>query len=239
MQVLFFFSAFFAEIAGTIAGFGSSTIFLPLALFFVDFKTALLLVALTHIFGNLGKITFFKHGIDKRLLIIFGLPSVLLSLFGALLVGYINQDILKMILGIFLAIFSLGSFLMPDFKFAPVAQNAIVGGAISGFIAGLIGTGGALRSAFLTAFNLEKEKYIATAAVIAIAVDATRIPVYLSSDFMDEKYYYFIPMLFVIAILGSFIGRKIVDKISQDKFRKLVLFAIFLISLKFIWDYLG
>jgi len=128
---------------------------------------------------------------------------------------------------------------MPDFKFAPVAQNAIVGGAISGFIAGLIGTGGALRSAFLTAFNLEKEKYIATAAVIAIAVDATRIPVYLSSDFMDEKYYYFIPMLFVIAILGSFIGRKIVDKISQDKFRKLVLFAIFLISLKFIWDYLG
>ena len=122
---------------------------------------------------------------------------------------------------------------------APVAQNAIVGGAISGFIAGLIGTGGALRSAFLTAFNLEKEKYIATAAVIAIAVDATRIPVYLSSDFMDEKYYYFIPMLFVIAILGSFIGRKIVDKISQDKFRKLVLFAIFLISLKFIWDYLG
>ncbi|KKQ39233.1 MAG: hypothetical protein US56_C0021G0001, partial [Candidatus Moranbacteria bacterium GW2011_GWF2_37_7] len=63
--------------------------------------------------------------------------------------------------------------------------------------------------------------------------------VYLSSDFMDEKYFYFIPMLFVIAILGSFIGRKIVDKISQDKFRKLVLFAIFLISLKFIWDYLG
>lgn len=237
MQALFFFSAFFAEIAGTIAGFGSSTIFLPLALFFVDFKTALLLVALTHIFGNLGKITFFKHGIDKRLIIVFGLPSILLSLLGASLVGYINQDILKMILGIFLAVFSLGSLLAPDFKFAPVTRNAIVGGAISGFMAGLVGTGGALRSAFLTAFNLEKEKYIATAAVIAIAVDVTRVPVYFFGNFMSKEYYYFVPALFAIAVLGSFIGKKMVDKIPQDKFRKLVLLAIFLISLKLIWDY--
>jgi hypothetical protein len=44
----------------TIAGFGSSTIFLPLALFFVDFQTALILVAISHLFGNLGRINFFK-----------------------------------------------------------------------------------------------------------------------------------------------------------------------------------
>jgi uncharacterized membrane protein YfcA len=46
--------AFVAEIIGTIAGFGSSTIFLPLALFFVDFKTAIVLVAIFHLFGNIG-----------------------------------------------------------------------------------------------------------------------------------------------------------------------------------------
>jgi hypothetical protein len=39
---------------GTMAGFGSSTIFLPLALFFVDFKTAIVLVAIFHLFGNIG-----------------------------------------------------------------------------------------------------------------------------------------------------------------------------------------
>ena len=42
-EILFFPSAFVTEIIGTMEGFGSSTIFLPLALFFVDFKTALYL----------------------------------------------------------------------------------------------------------------------------------------------------------------------------------------------------
>jgi hypothetical protein len=38
-EILFSISGLIAEIIGTIAGFGSSTIFLPLALLFVDFKT--------------------------------------------------------------------------------------------------------------------------------------------------------------------------------------------------------
>ena len=64
-EVLFFIFAFLSEIIGTMAGFGSSTIFLPLALLFFDFKTTLVLVALMHIFGNIGRISFFQHGLDK------------------------------------------------------------------------------------------------------------------------------------------------------------------------------
>jgi uncharacterized protein len=51
-EILFFTSALVAEIIGTMAGFGSSTIFLPLALLFVDFKTAIILVAIFHLFGT-------------------------------------------------------------------------------------------------------------------------------------------------------------------------------------------
>jgi uncharacterized membrane protein YfcA len=39
--LLFFIVAFVSEIIGAIAGFGSSTIFLTLALFFVDFQTVI------------------------------------------------------------------------------------------------------------------------------------------------------------------------------------------------------
>jgi len=52
--ILFFIVAFLSIIIGTVAGFGTSTIFLPVALFFVDFKTALVLVAITHLSANLG-----------------------------------------------------------------------------------------------------------------------------------------------------------------------------------------
>src|SRR3989344_8827352 len=173
MPILFFLSAFISEIIGTTAGFGSSTVFLPLALLFFDFRTALVLVAFLHLAGNIGRIGFFRHGLDKNLIIKFGLPSVLLTLVGALLVSQLNQEVLKGILGIFLVLYSGYSLWKENLKFKATTTSAIVGGGLSGFLAGLIGTGGALRGAFLTAFGLPKEKYIATAASIALAVDLT------------------------------------------------------------------
>src|SRR3712207_9066467 len=67
------------------------------------------------------------------------------------------------------------------------------GGSITGYITALVGTGGALRATLLQGFNIEKIKYIATAATIALATDATRIPVYISQGFLTEQYFIYIP----------------------------------------------
>ncbi len=238
-DILFFLSAFIAEIVGTIAGFGSSTIFLPIALFFVDFKTAIILVAIFHISGNISRITFFKHGLNWKILATFGIPSVLLALLGAHLIDILPQDILKLILGIFLISFSVIS-LKNSKAVIPANQKTLVaGGSLSGFLAGMIGTGGALRASFLTGFNLEKFTYIATSASIALVTDATRIPVYISQGFLPEQFYYYIPILIGLAVAGSYIGKKIIGKINQNLFRKLVLIAIILVSMKFVFDGVG
>jgi uncharacterized protein len=235
-DILFFVIGFFSEVIGTMAGFGSSTIYLPLASYFVDFKTALVLVAIFHLFGNISRITFFRHGLDKRVLLVFGVPSFLLSLLGATLVGDLSQTLLKLLLGIFLISLSVTFLVKPKIAFPSNTKSLILGGGISGFIVGLIGTGGALRATFLTGLKIDKEKYIATAAVIALGTDATRIPSYLANGFLAEQYYYFVPILFGIALGGSFIGRKIVNRIDQAKFKKMVLIAVILASIKFIAD---
>ena len=85
---------------------------------------------------------------------------------------------------------------------------------------------------------MPKEKYIATAAAIALAVDITRIPVYFFQGFLESKYFWYIPVLFVVAITGSFIGKKIVSKIPQKQFKKVVLAAIFTIGIKLVYDFL-
>jgi uncharacterized membrane protein YfcA len=233
-NILFFVVAFVSEIVGAIAGFGSSTIFLPLALFFVDFETALTLVAISHTFGNLGRINFFRHGLDKKIITTFGIPSILFSFLGASLVGILSQDILKITLGIFLIILSVLFLIRPELKLPTCTNMVITGGGISGLITGLVGTGGALRATFLTGFNLEKTKYIATAAVIALGTDAARIPSYLTQGFLLQHYYYYIPILAATAIGGSYVGKKIVGKIDQKIFRKIVLIAIILVSINFI-----
>jgi uncharacterized membrane protein YfcA len=235
-EVMFFVIGFISEIIGTMAGFGSSTIFLPFTSYFIDFKTALVLVAIFHLFGNISRITFFRHGLDKNVLLIFGVPSFVLSLVGATLVGDLPQTVLKLILGIFLIFISITLLLKPKLSFPTNKKYLFLGGGVSGFIVGLIGTGGALRAVFLTGLKIDKEKYIATAAVIALGTDASRIPSYLNNGFLTEQYYYFIPILFGIAFAGSFIGKKLVNRIEQGKFKKLVLIAVMLASIKFIVD---
>jgi len=238
MNLLFLLSALISEILGTIAGFGSSTIFLPLALLSFDFKTALILVAFFHIVGNISRISFFKKGLDKKLLIKFGAPSVVLTIIGALVVVYLPQDILKGILGVFLLMYAAYSLLQDKFRIPASTTSAVIGGALSGFLAGLIGTGGALRGAFLTGYGLTKEKYIATAAAIALVVDLTRIPIYISQGFLRHEYYWYLPVLFILAIAGSFMGKQIVKLFPYKMFRKVVLIAILLVGIKFLVEWI-
>jgi uncharacterized protein len=240
-NIFFFITAMIAEIIGTVAGFGTSTIFMPVSLFFYSFQTAIVLVAFLHLFGNIGKIIFFREGLrsgklDKRALLYFGVPSIALTIIGAFLVNLVVQDILKLILGMFLIFFSAMLFVKPNFSLKLSAKNSFIGGSLSGFFAGLIGTGGALRASFLNSFRLKKEVYIPTAASISLAVDIFRIPIYVASGFLTPEFYIYLPVLFVIAIAGTFAGKKIVDHIPQDLFSKVVLVALFFAGLKFAYD---
>lgn len=235
MLLLFFITAFLTIVIGTVAGFGTSTIFLPIALLFVDFKTALVLVAISHISGSLGATAFFRHGLDKRLILLFGIPSIILTILGAYLVTYIPQNILEIILGVSLLIFSIYSLVRPDFKVSASKINTVFGGSLSGFLQGLVGIGGPLRGAFLISYNLNKFKYIATLAAIAVIIDATRIPIYFSNNLLEPQFYYYVPFLAVVGVAGSYTGKRIVQKIPQNIFKKVVLIGIAIASLLLIY----
>ncbi|MCH8518978.1 sulfite exporter TauE/SafE family protein [Candidatus Gracilibacteria bacterium] len=227
---ILFIGAFIAEIMGTISGFGSSSIFLPIAHQIFQYETALILVAIYHIFGNTSRFSLFWKHWDKKIFFLFGIPSIFATVLGVQLVGIISSDILKMILGIILIIFALYSFLKPRFKIQANMYTGIIGGASSGFTAGLIGTGGVLRGAFITAFGLKKEAYIATIASIALLVDFTRIPIYFHKGFLPEEFFLYVIILFFIAFAGSYIGKKIIKHIDSNILRKIILIMIMIMS---------
>src|SRR4051812_30956645 len=134
MQILLFsVLALVAEVLGTIGGFGSSMIFVPLAGFFFDFKVVLGITAIFHLFSNVAKISMFRHGLDKRIILQIGIPAVLAVIVGAALSRYVDTNISRLLLGIFLIGLSLMLLLKPDFILRPVAANAVCGGALSGF----------------------------------------------------------------------------------------------------------
>ena len=233
MHDFFLFAwALFAEIAGTISGFGSSSIFLPIAHQFFNYETALILVALYHIFWNTARFSLFYRHWNAQIFFIFGIPSIFATALGANLVGMIDPNILKIILGIVLTLFALYSLLNLQFEVKATPTLWIIGGWLSGFTAWLIGTGWVLRGAFMTLFGLKKEVYIATIASIALLVDVTRIPIYFWNSFLKSQYFWYIPVLFIIAFSWSYIGKKIVSQIETLLLKKIIL--CWIIGMSFI-----
>jgi uncharacterized membrane protein YfcA len=230
--VFFFLAGLVAELIATLAGFGSSTLLMPVAVLVFDFPTALLLVGIFHIAGSASRAAFFRHGLDRRILLLFGLPSLALTLVGAALVRSTPEQTLKGMLGVFLVAYALIS-LYHRLQLRPTVGAMAIGGALSGFLAGLIGTGGALRGAFLSAFQLSRDSYLANAALIALAVDLTRLPVYFGQGFSRGIPWAYYPLLIGIAWTGAFIGRRLVARIPQDRFRKVVFGLLLLVGLAF------
>lgn len=228
---IFIILSLIAEVLGTVGGFGSSVFFVPIANFFFDFQSVLGITALFHLSSNITKIAFFKKGLDKQLILSLGIPAVVFVLIGAFLSKYFNPIILTYILGFFLITLSLLFLLFKQLKVSPKTKNAIIGGSLSGLSAGLLGTGGAIRGITMAAFKLDKNKFIATSAVIDLGVDFSRTIVYYFNGYMHKDDLYLIPILIVVSIIGTWIGKKILNKISQDQFRNFVLILILAIGI--------
>lgn len=233
-----FFIALITLIAtgvGTVTGFGSSTIMLPLLLLFYSLPESLLLAGIVHIFNDVWKVGLFKNGLRWRLILEFGIPGVIFSFLGARLIFSIPESIGNMALGIFFIAYVVFLIFHPKFKIKHKGWTASVGGALSGFSAGIFGLGGAIRSAFLSAFDLPKEVYIATIGAIALFTDIIRVLTYYEGGArLSSILTYGLILIIPISFIGAKLGKNVLHKIPQNRFRMVIAGFLLLVGLKLI-----
>ncbi len=227
-----------ASSVGTLTGFGTSTLMVPVMLSFYPFEQTLLFVGIIHLFGNIWKLLLFRKGFRWRLILSFGIPGIATAYLGAILVKMMfdkSPTVLLRILGAFLICYVIYLFLKSSFKVKPGLSTGVCGGALSGFLAGFFGMGGAVRGLFLTSFDLPKAVYIATAGAIALAIDTTRLTTYVINEVRLPHLLLWGLLIFVPAsFLGAKIAKSIVDKIPQEHFRKVVAVFLLLMGIKLL-----
>jgi len=231
VYALFFLIALLSEIVGTVAGFGSSVFFVPLAGFFFDFRQVLALTSILHVFSNAAKLAFFGRHIRLGLLLLLGVPGIAAVIAGAYLSTKLTFRFDELVLGLFLIAFSLFLLCKPSVNVSPTKFNAISAGGVAGFLAGLIGTGGAVRGLALAAFDLEKGVFVATSAGIDSGVDFSRMIIYLRSGYLAPNSLVYVAGLLVIAFVGSYLGKLALGHIHQKYFRQIVLGFVLLVGL--------
>ncbi len=120
----------------------------------------------------------------------------------------------------------------------PSLPNALGGGTLSGLFAGLLGTGGAIRGITLAAYDLQIETFIATSAIIDLGIDSTRSFVYYLNGYIKYESLYLIPLLGVASVIGTYVGKLILKRITQKQFKNIVLILVLLTGLITLWKVL-
>lgn len=225
-----------ASVIGTVTGFGTSTLMIPVLVIFLPPVEAIFLVAIIHWFGNIWKVSLFRKGFNLKLIALFGLVGLATSYLGASLSLGVDRNLLLQALGVFFVVYALFLVFQSTFKIPATATAALSGGALSGFFAGMFGIGGAIRGMFLSAFNLPKAVYIATAGAIGILVDSTRIITYVTGGAtLSEHLWWSLFVLIPVSFVGAQIAKRIVNRIPQKTFRTVVALFLLVVGIKLLF----
>ena len=144
------------------SGFGLGTLLLPAFALFFPVDVAIALTAIVHFLNNTFKLVLVKNYINWKIALQFGLPALLFSFFGALLLDKITYanifseytlnhkvfqiTVMKIIVAFLLIFFALFE-LIPKLKNLQFSEKYLpIGGVLSGFFGGLSGHQGDRKS---------------------------------------------------------------------------------------------
>tara|TARA_B110000444_G_scaffold260684_1_gene308666 strand:+ start:8056 stop:8805 length:750 start_codon:yes stop_codon:yes gene_type:complete len=219
------------------AGFGLATMLTPVVLLWLPPHEAIAVVAVIHGAHNAWKLKVLRSNINLDAVKRYGWALILGAIIGSLLQSKIPSNPLLLVVGIALIILPLLSVTEKWTKLRLGETEDRIGGFGSGFFGGLTGHQGALRALFLQKRLPDKLTYAATASVLALVVDLTRIPIYLYFEgrgIMDE--YILIIALVLAAIMGVNLGKKWLLSWKDSWIRSGILVAIIVSGFMYIYE---
>lgn len=253
MEVLWVsLAALLASCLTFFSGFGLGTLLMPVVALFLPVEVAIAVTAIVHLANNLFKLVLVGQKADRSVVLRFGVPAVLMALFGAWLLNAlsglppvfeylafgrtVSVSMVKFIIGLLILGF-VWLELSPQFsKMSFDPRYLPLGGALSGFFGGLSGHQGAFRSMFLLKSGLNQPSFIATGVVLAVLVDVARMLVYgwSFSTHAAQINWAMVLSASLFAFAGAYLGAKVLHKVTLRTIQYIVSALLVVIGLGLI-----
>jgi len=249
MFILPIIVAFFASILTFFSWFWIGTILLPVFAIFFPLNLAIAMTWIVHLLNNFFKFLLVSKYFDKKIaiklwvtwiiwsflwaLLFLKLSSIDLNLYFSIFHYNFDTNIFKVIIWSLLVIFSILEILPSLNKIRISNIFVYIIWFLSWLFWWLSWHQGALRTLVLTKLNLDKNAFIATWVVIALAVDITRIGVYFTDiSIFDSTSILLVALTTLSAFLGAYIWKKLLKKVTINFVKILV--SIMLIIMWFL-----
>jgi len=215
--ILIFLIAFLAATISGAAGFGGALLLLPILTGVVGIKAAVPILTIGQIFGNASRVWFGRNELQWKPIIFFLLTAIPLTIIGSYLFTDIDSEKIKIAIGGFLLVLVIYRRIREK-KVGLREKGMLIGGGLTGFLSGLAGSAGPLGAAFFLGLNLRATAYVASEAFTALTMHLTKTIVYNKYSLIGLTELYYGLFIGIAMILGSWTGKKIIEKLSREKF---------------------
>ena len=113
-------------------------------------------------------------------------------------------------------------------------QGAMFAGGFSGFLTMMVGATGPFVSGFVKAMNLAPVSHVATSAVLMTFQHLLKLIVFGVLGFAFQPYWKLIAAMILVGFVGTFLGKKLLVRISAEKFRVLLNIVLIVLAVRLL-----
>lgn len=216
--VVLIVGALAGSVIGGVAGFGAGIIMLPLVAWAVGFRSAVPVLTVTMLLGNLARIWWSRGEIDRAVVVRFSLGAVPATALGTALYAGAPAEWLGRIVGVFLVAAVPLRRVLASGLFRMRLRHFPVLGASIGFLSALVVTTGPLNTPFFLAYGLRRRAYIGTETVCALAMHLARGAALARYALLTWEVVVVGVVLGSTMFAGSWLGRHLLDRMSERVF---------------------
>lgn len=223
-------SSFLASLISGAAGFGGSLLLLPVVTACVGTELAVPILTLAQLIGNIARMASGWKEIDWKSVGLFCLSALPLAALGAFGFSVLPKNMVSRFIGvalIILVIFKLKNI----FELKGNKKTLLIGGAITGGLSGLVGSGGPIGAAVFLSLNLSPVAYIASEASTATAMHILKTVIYSKMSNLTWQAFIIGLIMGVAMIAGTLAANKYIKKMDKNKFQEYVAILLCVVGL--------
>ena len=211
-------AALLASTLAAVSGFGGAAVLLPVLVGSFGLREAIPILTVAQLIGNGSRVWLNRRELNGRVVGWFALGGVPTALGGGVIFARAPLPFLTRLLGAFLILVVVWRHVRPKASAKPQAWSFAIIGAVASFLSALLGSVGPLMAPFFLAYGLVKGAYIGTEALATVVMHVAKLIAYHQSSVLP--FHAVIAGLAIgpIMIFGSFLGKRIVDRLPEKVF---------------------
>ncbi|PSW20583.1 sulfite exporter TauE/SafE family protein [Photobacterium sanctipauli] len=221
-----------AALVSSLAGFGGGIVMLILLSPLIPTKELMAVICLVQFASLISRVLIYRNHISTRFMLEFMVGAIPATIIASLVFDQINAASLAVILGLFL----LYSAIKPNgLPFGKLGNNTPFSGGVLSFISFFVGAPGPGIAALLQRLEFDKFTFLGTITACMLMQNVFKLTAFISIGVPMEKWIVICLIMSATGIIGTIIGKKLGNVISEVMIFRFIRIAMLLASLNLFY----